>query len=99
MSEVSGPIDLSSGQCPGCFGEGQVGEPCPEKACHKHQTHFIPTQCAMKLAQAAPDWNIGAMVNDFLLVECIGAGGMGTVYLGLLGPQFRLKSAVKLMKM
>lgn len=89
------------GICPGCDARGALGDACSERACRKRKYHFIPHDYwdnSNKLAEG-PDPMLGQFVGDFLLVERIGAGGFGKIFLGLQAPLFQLKGAVKLIEL
>ena len=86
------------GKCPNCDREGAIGERCPEKACKKRGYHYVP-QVFWDRAHRnddTPDPMIGTMAGDFLIVDKVGAGGFGKVFLALQSPLFRLRGALKL---
>ena len=89
------------GRCPACDRDGNIGEPCPEKACSKRDYHYIPVvfwDRAHRDSETPPDPMIGSLVGDFLIVDAIGAGGFGRVFLALQSPLFRLRGALKLIE-
>ena len=88
-----------SGRCPGCDGRDPIGGPCTSSLCLKFGYHFIPDDYWEKLANrpvVERDHFLGRTVDEFLLVDLIGRGGFGTVYLALQGP-LRMRRALKLM--
>lgn len=88
------------GKCPGCDASGAVGKPCKVTVCQKYGFHFVAERF-WERQQARPsgttDAWIGRMVGDYLLVDFIGSGGFGSVYLGLQQPLFRLRGAIKIL--
>ncbi len=89
----------TTGKCPGCDGSGVVAEPCPERGCQKRNLHFISNghwKRAHPDDGSTPDPVIGQRVGDFLVVDRIGVGGFGKVYLAFQSPLLRLKGALKL---
>ncbi len=89
----------TKGKCPGCDAEGTVGTPCQEKGCKKRGLHYLTVghwQRAHPSEDSLPDPVLGQMVGDFLVVDLIGAGGFGKVYLAFQSPLLRLKGALKL---
>jgi serine/threonine protein kinase len=82
--------------CPNCEARGdKVGAPCKEPICQKKGYHFIPKESFERyqkwLAQpgASEDPEIGRIVDRYLIVEKLGQGGMGAVYLALQVPLMR----------
>ena len=70
--------------------------PCDNAVCARHNAHFIPV--AFRTTQAAPlDPFVGQLMGQNLLVQRIGAGGFGAVYLGLRQP-LGVKVAVKVLQ-
>ena len=89
----------TEGTCPGCDARGTVGESCDERGCKKRGLHFIADSYWERLHQdhtGGPDPIVGQKVGDFLVVDLIGAGGFGKVYLAYQAPLLRLKGALKL---
>lgn len=89
------------GHCPGCDGMGALGESCPERACRKRGYHRIPKVYWERTHAGGdnlPDPLIGQQVGDFLVVDFIGAGGFGKVFLALQTPLLSLKGALKLIE-
>ncbi|NOZ01889.1 MAG: serine/threonine protein kinase, partial [Deltaproteobacteria bacterium] len=88
-----------TGFCPNCGAKGKTGEPCKEKVCQRHGYHLIPESNYQKVevVHADPtDPLIGRMIGEYLVVDHIGTGGFGAVYLALQTP-IMMKSALKLM--
>jgi len=88
-----------TGFCPNCGSQGIISAPCHEKVCQRHGYHLIPEAHYEKVevVHADPtDPLIGRMIDEYLIVDLIGAGGFGTVYLALQTP-IMMKSALKLM--
>lgn len=89
----------SAGICVLCESSGLVGTCCSEKICGKHGLCFIPESFAKKVLGRSiqgRDANLGTRIDDYLLVDELGAGGFGKVYLALQLP-IGLKTALKLM--
>ena len=89
------------GKCPGCDSKGTVGEPCSERACLKRDFRFIPEEhyeSAHDNGERNPDPLIGQLIGDFLVVDLLGVGGFGKVYLVLQQPLFRLRGAMKVLE-
>ena len=90
-------MDEIQGKCPSCDAEGVIGRPCQQRVCLKRGYRFVPTEAWVRAHDGgAPDPMIGVLVGDFLIIDFVGAGGFGKVYLALQGPMFRLKGALKL---
>jgi serine/threonine protein kinase/alpha-tubulin suppressor-like RCC1 family protein len=91
----------SLGKCPSCDAPGEVGRSCQDKVCQKRGYHFIPEDHWTR-AHAGKDPNpdpvIGLEIGDFLVVDILGAGGFGKVFLALQSPLFRLQGALKLIE-
>ena len=86
----------TSGACPNCAGEGVVGEPCSERVCRNRAYHIIPKQYVERYQGKLPDPMVGRLLDEYLLVEPLGSGGFGTVYLALQLPIY-MKCAFKLL--
>ena len=89
----------SNGICPGCDGEGAVGEPCGERACGRIGYRCLPVEHALRLRtmpRGECDPLLGRAIGDYLLVDVLGGGGFGKVYLALQMP-ILMKTALKLM--
>lgn len=96
---VNSTQPFSLGACPGCRQFGDVATPCGEKGCRNRGLHFIPTEYLRPRApdQAPIDPEIGRMFGDHLVVDTLGAGGFGRVYLALQVPLL-MKTALKLVE-
>jgi serine/threonine protein kinase/alpha-tubulin suppressor-like RCC1 family protein len=91
----------STGKCPSCDTRGEVGRPCEDKVCQKRGYHFIPEKHwdrAHSGKDPNPDPVIGLEIGDFLVVDVLGAGGFGKVFLALQTPLLRLQGALKLIE-
>jgi serine/threonine protein kinase len=82
--------------CPSCEATGgEIGQPCHQKVCGKKGYHYIPRPSYenylrwLKANSATEDPEIGRYIDRFLVVEKIGQGGMGAVYLALQTPLMR----------
>ncbi len=82
--------------CPSCEDSGgEIGQPCHQKVCSKKGYHYIPRPSYesyrrwLKANSASEDPEIGRYIDRFLVVEKIGQGGMGAVYLALQTPLMR----------
>lgn len=89
------------GLCPNCGASGAGGAPCTEKVCLRRGYHAIPAKYAER--QLGRDTRlmdplIGSVVADYVVVDTVGVGGFGRVYLALQLPIRRrpLKVALKL---
>ncbi|MBM4395637.1 MAG: serine/threonine protein kinase [Deltaproteobacteria bacterium] len=80
------------GKCPGCGTEGPVGALCAEKVCTARGYHFVPAD----YWSGRPDALAGVMVGEYLVVDRLGEGGFGKVYLTLQMP-IGMKAALKVM--
>jgi|GEM_PF-1282544 len=92
---------VSQGLCPSCDEAGTIGELCPEKVCAKRGYRYLPPEYHAKVAQqpaGAADPVLGQLIGDYLVVDVLGAGGFGTVYMALQQP-IQLKAALKLMNL
>jgi len=92
-------MDAERGFCPGCDGEGPVGSPCEERACGRRGLHRIPEEWHRRHRARGPDRldpNIGRRIDDYLVVDLLGRGGFGKVFLVLQAPLW-MKGALKLM--
>jgi serine/threonine-protein kinase len=86
------------GVCPTCTALGPIGEPCPEKVCARQQRHFVPGDYAAGDPEALPDPLVGRRLGEYLVVDLLGRGSFGRVYLGLQLPLL-MKVAVKLISL
>jgi serine/threonine protein kinase len=88
-----------TGHCPSCHAEGTVGQPCGEKSCGMRGYHFVPQEAFEKLRElpaARIDPRLGQCIGEYLLVDVLGSGGFGKVYLALQLP-ILMKTALKVM--
>jgi len=77
-----------------------VGSPCPERACSRRGLHRIPEEWHRRHQGRGPDRIdpvIGRRIDDHLVVDLLGRGGFGKVYLVLQAPLW-MKAALKLME-
>jgi len=89
-----------TGHCPSCHAAGPVGQPCLERSCQRRGYHFIPEYAFDKVREQPPartDPRIGQCIGDYLLVDVLGCGGFGKVYLALQLP-ILMKTALKVME-
>jgi len=84
------------GICPHCEDVGQVGERCGSDVCARRGYCFIPGQYFGWSEEKEVDPFLGRMLGDYLVVELLGVGGFGKVYLALQMP-ILMKSALKLL--
>lgn len=90
----------SHGLCPNCGTEGPLGGQCGEKVCQRRGYHCIPSKYASRQLERdtrVVDPLIGSRIGDYAVVDTIGVGGFGRVYLALQMPIRRrpLKVALK----
>jgi len=85
----------AGGLCPACGQPGAVGQPCGEQICGRRGYCFVPSDHAPRNGDT-PDPLVGVRIGDYLVVDVIGAGGFGRVYLGLQLP-ILMKAAIKLL--
>lgn len=89
-----------NGVCPCCSASGEVGSACPESACVRWEYHRIPKLYSDRV-QADPelrsDTLIGRRFGDYLLIDRIGSGGFGRVYLALQLP-IGMRVALKVLR-
>ncbi|MEZ4268274.1 MAG: serine/threonine-protein kinase [Myxococcota bacterium] len=91
------------GVCPSCGQRGETGTPCSERVCQRRDYRYIPGEHAQRLVKTGPRATnplIGQVLAGYLVVDIIGDGGFGLVYLALQLPIRRrpLQVALKLMK-
>ena len=75
-----------TGHCPSCLAAGPVGQPCAERSCQRRGYHCIPEESFAKVRELPPariDPRVGQCIGEYLLVDVLGAGGFGKVYLAL----------------
>ncbi len=89
-TRVFGGMPDSDTICPSCEAVGgDLGAACTNAVCGKMGYHFIPLRSYHKHRSKAsssgtrPDPNVGRLVERYLIVEKLGEGGMGAVYLAL----------------
>ncbi len=87
-----------AGLCVWCDAAGPPGEPCASPSCHRRGHHHLPSDRAARWLgdEAPPDVVIGQRWGDYLVVDRLGAGGMGAVYLALQWP-LGLPAALKIL--
>jgi serine/threonine protein kinase len=86
----------TQGICPHCEGVGPIGERCLQKVCRKRGYCFIPGDYFAGSHATEVDPFLGRRIGDYLVVELIGTGGFGKVYLALQLP-IMMKAALKLL--
>ena len=89
---------MQEGCCLNCDAPGPVGQPCGERICQKRGYHYIPPEYWQKLQGETDNPVIGQVIDDYLIVDLLGVGGFGRVYLALQQPLLKLKGALKLME-
>ncbi len=91
-------VAAHNGLCPSCDGEGPVGAACSERVCRKNGYRFVPRGYLARTSGStrAPEPLVGRAVADYLVVDVLGVGGFGKVYLALQLP-ILMKTALKLM--
>lgn len=85
----------ADGICVVCERPGASGARCSTPACDRRGYHCIPSSCHRPGAAGPGDVLIGQMWGNYLLVERLGAGGVGVVY-GAVQPPIMLPAAVKI---
>ncbi len=91
------PVEEQPGICPLCEEQGAVGAACTHTICAKRDHAFIPTDSWAHASRRGPgtvDPMVGRLIDDYLIVDVLGAGGVGKVYLSLQQP-IGLKAALK----
>ena len=77
-------MDLK-GFCPNCELDGEVGHSCSERVCERRSYHFIPQQHFKDVIEKQGthiDPFIGKMIDDYLVVNTIGAVEQGLSAMG-----------------
>ena len=90
--------DNTWGACPACGAQGPVYEVCSTSRCRRFDYYRIPSQYAARRSSSPQqiDAVIGQLWGDYLLVDVLGAGAMGSVCLALQLP-LGMKVAVKIL--
>ncbi|MCB9553578.1 MAG: protein kinase [Myxococcales bacterium] len=89
-----GPPPLAC--CPLCGGVGAIASPCRVPACRRLGLHCLPA-CHLPEGDFDPRSEVGRLLGGkYLLVDRIGGGGGGRVFLALQQP-IGLRTAVKLL--
>ncbi len=89
--------EKSIGLCPSCEREGPLGRPCPQPVCLRRGYHHIPTDNVLEMSRSGLlDPVLGQLWGDYLIVQKLGGGGVGNVYLALQFP-IGMKAALKLL--
>ena len=89
----------ATGFCPSCESEGTVGKPCAEKGCLRRGIHAIPADWFRKVREVPPERRdpfLGRKLGEYLVVDTLGKGGFGKVYVALQQP-IQMKAALKIM--
>ncbi|MCB9527516.1 MAG: protein kinase [Myxococcales bacterium] len=81
------------GRCPRCTRPGPVATPCRADACVRLGVHRVPADFAR---EPSSDALIGQMLDAWLILRRIGAGGVGEIYLAEQRP-VGLRAALKLL--
>ncbi|MCA9523817.1 MAG: hypothetical protein KC609_22765, partial [Myxococcales bacterium] len=87
------------GKCPRCDRNGAAGSPCQTDGCRVSGVHCIPRgyhERFRQLPEAEREPLIGQRIDDYLLVDTIGEGGFGRLFVTLQLPLF-MRCALKLM--
>ncbi len=87
---------LQQGVCPHCEGVGPVGKTCGQDVCVRRGYCFIPGEYFAPPEENDVDPFLGRRLEDYLIVELLGRGGFGKVYLALQIP-ILMKAALKLL--
>jgi serine/threonine protein kinase len=89
-------VAAQRGLCPNCeHTRGQVGEPCSASACAARGYHLVPETSLLRHIEWSaargfpPDASLGLLVDRYHLVEKLGHGGSGPVYLAFRLPSMR----------
>jgi len=93
---ASGAAAAERGLCPNCEQtRGGIGEPCPESACTARGYHLIPESALLRHLEWSaargfpPDSSLGLLIDRYHLVEKLGQGWAGSVYLAFRLPSMR----------
>jgi serine/threonine-protein kinase len=86
----------TKGICPSCGKKGETGARCQESVCELRGYHLIPEAYGASEPARTYDPLIGLMMGDYLVVQIIGAGSFGRVYMAMQQP-LGMKAAVKLL--
>ncbi|MFO0750020.1 MAG: protein kinase [Myxococcota bacterium] len=91
-------LETRPGLCIRCDARGIAGTPCETRSCKKTRTHLLPEEYAARAHEPAflSDPMMGRVLDDWLVVDLLGRGGFGQVYLVLQLP-ILLKAALKLL--
>lgn len=82
------------GICAVCERPGEVGSPCSNAVCRQRGYCYIPL-AYRPAAGTAPESRIGQLWDNYLLVEKLGEGGVGSVFRALQQP-IMLEAALKI---
>ena len=87
------------GYCPSCRGKGAIAAPCEERVCAANGYHFVPAAGLERTGSSLLDRDqlVGRKIDEYLVVDKLGEGGFGTVYLTLQTP-IMMQTALKLLK-
>lgn len=100
MSSTGGPRTAPPplpAVCPRCERIGAVGAPCPRTLCRRDEMHCIPAG-HLPRGGVGLDPRAGRLLGGkYLIVEPIGAGGAGEVFLALQQP-IGMRCALKLLR-
>ena len=84
------------GTCPRCEEVGTVASACDTKRCREWGYHRIPNAYITD-GPIPPDSQVGRPIDEYLVVDTLGEGGFGKVYLALQQP-IQMKVALKLLR-
>ncbi|MCA9522671.1 MAG: protein kinase, partial [Myxococcales bacterium] len=90
------------GCCPLCGAAGLVAAPCTEAVCARNGMHLIPeahyqNHVERARTSAFPETLVGRRIDDYLLVDLLGGGAVGRVFLALQLP-IMMQVALKLLR-
>ena len=88
-----------TGYCAKCDRPGPVAEVCPGERCAATRHHFIPEPYYRAICSKnafVRDRDLGRTIDEYLLVDVLGRGTYGKVYLALQRPLL-VKTALKLL--